>query len=89
MASRNFDATQTPRGIAAVLALADGVSYTGQNVSQTATLFLRDAAVRPAPNMRAFRHESGGFFYFTPGGAAALWVWTDDADGCPVIVTEA
>lgn len=89
MASRNFDATQTPRSIASVLGLPDGVDYVGQNVSTTATLFVRDAAVSPPRTMRAFRHESGGFFYFTPGGTTALWVWTDDADGCPVIVTEA
>ena len=89
MASRNFDATRTPRDIASLLGLTVGTDYVGQNVSQTATLFLRDAAVRPAPTMRAHRHQAGGFFSFTPGGTSSIWLWTDDPDGCPVIVTEA
>ena len=89
MASRNFNATSTPQSIASVVVLTDGQQYVGQNVSTTATLFVREAAVQPAPTMRAHRHESGAFFYFTPGGTTSLWAWTDDPAGCAVIVTEA
>lgn len=88
MASRNFDAGRTPRDIAATLNLTAGTNYVGQNLSQTATLFLRDAAVRPSPGMRAFRHEAGAFFYFTPVGTTSLWAWSDE-DTCPVLITEA
>lgn len=89
MASRNFDATTTPQDIANVLGLVDGRRYTGQNVSTTATLFARDAVAIPSVSMRAFRTESGGYFYFTPGGTTSLWLWTDDPAGCACIVTEA
>ena len=89
MASRNFNATAMPQNIRTTFGLVNGASYTGQNVLATATLFLRDAAVRPQPNARAFRHETGGFFYFTPDRTTDLWAWTDDPAGCAVIVTEA
>ena len=89
MPSRDFNATGTPQSIAAALGLASGQEYVGQNVSTTATLFARETNTAPAPNDRAHRHEAGGFFYFTPGGSSDLWLWTDDVDGCAVIVTEA
>ena len=89
MASRNFNATGMPQSIRTVLGLVNGTDYVGQNVSASATLFLRDAAVRPQPNARAFRHETSGFFYFSPDGITDLWAWTDDLAGCAVIVSEA
>ena len=89
MPSRDFNATGTPQSIAAVLGLTSGQAYVGQNVSTTATLFVREAAAAPSPHARAHRHEAGGFFYFTPGGTSSLWVWTDDPGGCAVIVTAA
>ena len=89
MPSRDFNATGTPQSIAAALGLASGQEYVGQNVSTTATLFAREADTAPPPEARVHRHEAGGFFYFTPGGSSDFWLWTDDVDGCAVIVTEA
>ena len=89
MASRNFDATGTPRSIAAVLGLRDGQEYAGQNLSTTATLFVREALMIPSAGTRAHRHEAGSFFFFTPSGQTSLWAWTDDPAGCACIVTEA
>ena len=89
MASRNFDASRTPRSIAAERSLTNETEYVGQNVDPKATLYVRESATQPAVTERAHRHEAGGFFYFTPGGGSSLWAWTDDTDGCRVIVTEA
>ena len=89
MPSLDFNATGTPQSIAAALGLASGQEYVGQNLSTVATLFVREADAAPTPDARTHRHEAGSFFYFTPGGTSSLWVWTDDPDGCAVIVTEA
>ena len=88
MASQDFDATGAPQDIVAALSLADGMSYAGQNLSTTATLFIREAAAAPAAGARAFKVEAGSPFNIKPS-AAPIWLWTDDAGGCPVIVGEA
>ena len=88
MASMDFNATQIPQNMTSALGLIVDQQYTGQNVSTVATLYAREDSVQPAVGARAFRHESGGFFYFMPSANNDLWVWTDDPDGCPVIVTE-
>ena len=84
----DFDATGTPSDIVAALSLAQGTRYSGQNVSNTATLFVREAASAPAVTDRAFRVQSGGEFTLRPAGGP-VWLWTDEADGCAVIVAEA
>ena len=88
MPSMDFDANQAPRNVVSVLGLALRTRYTCQNVSGTATLFFREAAAQPAATDRAFRIEPGGFFTLEPQGTP-LWFWTDDPDGCAVVVTEA
>ena len=89
MASHDFDATTTPQNVASVLGLTDGTTYEGQNVSTPgATLFMRSAASAPSADDRAFRVESGGVFLIKPEGDP-LWLWTDDASGCRVIINEA
>ena len=84
----DFDATGTPADIVAALSLAQGERHTGQNVSNTATLFVREATAAPAVTDRAFRVESGGQFTLRPSGEP-VWLWTDEADGCAVILAEA
>ena len=83
-----FDASVLPVDIVAALGLAQDTRYSGQNVSQTSTLFVREAAAAPAVTDRAFRIQSDGQFTLRPRGAP-IWLWTDEADGCPVIVGEA
>ena len=84
----DFDATLVPADIVAALSLAQGERYVAQNVSTTGTLFIREQLAAPAVTDRAFRVESGGQFTIRPSGEP-VWLWTDEADGCAVIVGEA
>ena len=84
----DFDATLVPADIVAALSLTQDVRYSGQNLSNTASLFVREVASVPAVSDRAFRVQSGGEFTLRPSGEP-IWVWTDEADGCAVIVGEA
>ena len=81
----DFDASVIPVDIVAALGLAQDELFAGQNVSNTATLFVREAATAPAVTDRAFRVESGGRFTLRPSGEP-IWAWTDEPDGCAVIV---
>ena len=89
MASQDFDATLVPADIVAGLGLSAGTLYQGQNVSTTATLRVRQAAVAPGADARAIRIEASGSFSIEPDGTNGIWLWTDDPGSCPVIVTEA
>ena len=81
----DFTATTVP----AALTLEPGARYDGQNVSNTATLFIRQATSIPAVTDRAFRVESGGHFEVKGpwDGAAEIWLWTDSGADCAVILT--
>ena len=85
MAVQDFDATNVPQDIVAALSLQIGTTYVAQNVGTVATAFVREAPAAPAATDRAFRTESGGFFYIKPEGDP-IWVWTDDPAGCPLVV---
>lgn len=89
MPSQDFDATTTPQDIVAALSLTAGTRYTGQNVSTFATLRVRQAAGAPAASDRAHKIEAGGSFTIDPQTGQGVFVWTDEADGAAVIVTEA
>ena len=89
MPSQDFDATTTPQDVVAALSLTDGTRYTGQNVSTVATLRVRQATGAPAPTARAHKVEAGGSFTIEPMAGQGVFVWTDEAGGCAVIVTEA
>ena len=88
MPAVDFDATASPVDMAAAVGLTQGQSYTGQNVSTVATLYVRPAAMAPAVTARAFRVEAGGSFTVKPNGSP-VWCWTDDPAGCPVILDQA
>ena len=88
MAARNFDAGVAPRDIVAALSLATGKRWTCQNVDVKATLRIRESATVPLVTDRAFRIESGGNFTIKIA-AVPIFMWTDDPDGCAVIVEEA
>ena len=83
----DFTATAVP----AALTLQPGAVYDGQNVSNTGTLFVREATSIPAVTDRGFRVESGGHFEVAGPwpGTADIWLWTDSEADCAVILTVA
>lgn len=85
MAALDFDATTTPRDVVAALSLTAQSIYAAQNTSTTATLFVREAAAAPTPGARAFKVEAGSPFELRPLGEP-IYLWTDDPQGCPVIL---
>ena len=87
MASRNFDATLVPRSLETVLGLPVGASCWLQNLSPTATLLIRQAAVAPAADARAHQIFAGEDVTIQVDSGSRLWAWTDDPQGCPVIAT--
>ena len=84
----DFDATVIPADVVVALSLAQGVLYSGQNVSGTSTLYVREQVAAPDLTDRAFRVESGGRFTLRPSGEP-IWAWTDELAGCAVIVAVA
>ena len=84
----DFDASSDPADVAAGASLTQGTRYTVQNLSTVATLFIREQAGQPAATARAFRIEAGGMFTIKSAGTP-IWLWTDDPDGCPMILAEA
>ena len=90
MAAIDVDVTVTPQDVVTVAGLTAGTPYQVQNVSTTATLFVREAVNAPAAGARGFRVEAGGNATIRPEAGAAVWLWTDDPAGrCPVILDEA
>ena len=87
MPSQDFNVTETPVDIVADLSLVNGTRYTCQNVSTTATLFVREATAIPSVQDRGFKVEAGGNFTLRPDGVA-VWMWTDTGS-CPVILDDA
>ena len=87
MAALDFDATTSPQDVVAALSLTANTLYARQNLSTIATAFFREAAAMPGAGARAFRVEAGGPFTLKPTGDA-IWVWTDEAAGCPLILSE-
>ena len=87
MASRNFDATLVPRSLETVLGLSVGDVCFMQNLSSSATLFVRQAAVAPAATARAHQIFAGEDITVKVDETSRLWAWTDDPEGCPAILT--
>ena len=87
MASRNFDASTTPRSLETVLGLPVGASCWLQNLSPSATLLIRQAAVAPAADTRAHKIFAGEDVVVQVDSDSRLWCWTLDPEGCPVIAT--
>ena len=87
MASRNFDATLVPRSLETALGLSVGDTCWLQNLSPTATLLVRQAAVTPAATARAHQIFAGEDVNIQVDAGSRIWAWTDDPDGCPCILT--
>ena len=88
MATQNFEAGRQPADVALSLGLVPGTSYTLQNISTVATLFLREAPTEPASSEPAFRIEAGGYGTIKPTLGQGVWLWTDNTH-CPVVISEA
>ena len=88
MAAQDFDATGQPVDVIAALNLRHGTAYFGMNLSTVATLLIRSATTVPTSGARAFRVEPGGTFTLRPTGEA-IYLWTDDPQGCAVLLDEA
>ena len=92
MATHNLDVSTSPRSVATAIGFALAVSRGTvdrieiQNVSTTATLFVREQVMPPTAGHRGRRVESGGVYETLLHGSAAIWVWTDDPGGCACVV---
>ena len=87
MAAMDFDATEVPQDIVAVLSLASGTKYKAQNLGPTASLFVREQTAMPATSERAFKLEAGGHITIKPDGGP-IWLWSDPG-GAAVVLGEA
>ena len=85
MAAIDFDLTAVPLDL--VASLPSGMTFACQNISTTATVFVRESAAVPGPSDRAFRIEAVGNFNVKNTGTP-IWAWTDDPAGAAVIATE-
>ena len=89
MESLDYLVTAIPIDIIAALALAQNTRYSGQNISNTGTLYVRESATAPAPSDRSFKIEAGSYFALRPKGLG-IWFWTDDpSGGIPIVIGEA
>ena len=89
MTTLGFRASTAPADIVAALGMVAPVVYSVQNISAPpATLYVREGGPVPDAAAPAWRVESGGDLPLRYDGAP-IWVWTDDAGGCPVILREA
>ena len=87
MPAQDFDATSVPVDVVAALGLAGSTTFQVQNVSTTATLFIRETSDPVTGASRSFRAEAGGLFTIKVA-LDPIWMWTDDPSGCPVILDE-
>lgn len=90
MATRNLDVTTSPQSVATALGLnlgeADIVNVVIQNVSNTATLFVREQVMPPSAGHRGVRVESSGTYRAKLWAQLpAVWIWTDDRAGCQCV----
>ena len=89
MESKDYLVTPNPTDIVQALALAQDTRYSGQNISSTGTLYVRESATAPGPSDRFFKIEAGSFFALRPTGTG-IWFWTDDPSGSiPIVIGEA
>ena len=75
MATLDFVASDTPRGIKAELSVAPLARFTFQNLSRTQTIRIRDATAAPARNAKGLEVEPGetGTIWAPTQGDAWLW----------------
>ena len=85
-----MDVSPEPANIVAALGLTVGRVYTIQNVDANATIYLREAAVKPTGGaLRGFVLAPFGYGTIKPEANAGIWLWTDRADGAKAVIDEA
>ena len=90
MASRNVDVTTDPTDIVTGVGLTVGTRYTLQNVDPAATVFVREAAVKPTGGaLRGFVLAPFVNATVVPDAGIGIWLWTGRADGAKLVIDEA
>ena len=87
MPTLDFRATSQPQNIVAELNLVIGSNVVYQNIDRTATLHVRESAVAPPAGAKGFLlgpSES----YMMQVRADPIWVWTNDDQGCQLVLNE-
>ena len=89
MASRNVDVTTDPTNIVSGVGLTVGTRYTIQNVDPAATVFVREAAVKPTGGaLRGFVLAPFVHATLIPDTGIGIWLWTGRADGAKLVLAE-
>ena len=88
MASLDFDATDAPRGLRAVLGLADNDAFTLENLSPNVRLKVREAATTPAATARGHFIAPGQVRTIRIRAGMDIYVWASRrGKGAPCILT--
>ena len=90
MATLDFEATDTPRGLRAVLGLADNSVYTIENLSNSVRVRLRETATATTPAATALGHTlrpgKTALIRIRPG--EEMWCWVPKIGGsAPCVLT--
>ena len=90
MATFDFTATNTPRGLKAVLNLTPELPYTMENLSNSERVRVREAATAPARGERGHILKPGGVRTAILRTDEDLWCWTlrDEAEAACVLTPE-
>lgn len=76
MATLDFTATNTPRGLKAVLSLTPDVPYTMENLSNSERVRVREAATAPTRGERGHVLKPGDVRTAIVKENEDLWCWT-------------
>ena len=89
MATLDFRATDMPRGLRAVLSLADGERYTIENLSNSVRVRIREAPTAPEATAGGHTLKPGGSGILQIRHGEDMWVWVPRIDGsAPCVLTE-
>ena len=87
MSTLDFRATSDPQNIVAELNLRIGSNVVYQNIDRTAALHVRESDVAPPAGAAGFRLDPGES-YMMQVRADPIWVWTNDDQGCQLVLNE-
>ena len=87
MPTLDFRATSQPQNIVAELNLRIGSNLVYQNIDRTASLHVRESDVAPPSGAAGFRLDPGQS-YMAQISNSPIWVWTNDAAGCQLVLNE-
>ena len=88
MATLDFRATDMPRGLRAVLSLADGERYTIENLSNSVRVRIREAPTAPEATAGGHTLKPGGAGVIRIRTGTDIWVWVPKINGeAPCVLT--